>query len=282
MAAPRAGTSAPRSGRIAVIAALAVGLAVQPAVAQSARASFLLQMLRNNTEPRVRLNAALRLGELRDRDSVPPMMELFPSERDPLVQATILASLAAIGDPRAIDTVRGATRSPARAVSQQARRALAILERASPQGPSSPSAATSASDARPSLLIAAGRVNVQSGIEPSLQAAAQRALDQALAARPEVLRHTGPASQTPQVLRDRRLRGAHQFDANVQSVSPQGAGFRVAVSLVVSSLPGRAYEFDASTAVTVAGGGDPRGAALDRAMSAAVHRAMTQLLSGPR
>jgi hypothetical protein len=280
MGSRRLGTATNGFGRFAALVALAASLAGRPSWSQSARANFLLQMLRTSAEPRVRVNAALRLGELRDSEAAPALIELFASERDPLVRATIIASLAAIGDPRALATAREAARSSDRPVAQQGRRAIAILERASASASSAEQPPSGVS--RPSLLIAAGRVNLQAGIAGELQASAQRALDAALSARPEVLRHTGAASTVAGVVRAQRLRGAHQFDANVQSVSAQSSGVRVAVSIVVSSLPGRAYEFDASTAVTVAGGADPRAAALDRAMASAVARAMTQLLSATR
>lgn len=257
------------------------------AFAQSARASFLLQMLRSNPEPRVRTNAALRLGELRERDTVLPLLDILATERDSTVQATIIATLATIGDPRALSAVQALTRSPSREVAAQARRAVAALEAASRTGNGATSNSTnepgasqsSPNGAQPVVLISTGRVNLQAGVAPSLQATAQRALERALDARSEVVRHSGSAAQAANTIRSRRLRGAHQFDVNVQSVTQQPNGVRVAVSIVVSTYPGRAYEFDASSTVTVSGGADPYEGAITTAMNSAVNRALTQVLS---
>lgn len=277
-----------RRGTRLVVAflALAVSSAQGPlAHAQSARASFLLQMLRTNAEPRVRTNAALRLGELREADTVQPLLDILSSERDPTVQATIIATLASIGDARALPAVQSATRSPSREVAAQARRAVTILQAAATptQGTQSQQSTTTPSNATPVVLIAPGRVSVQSGVPPTLQSTAQQALERALDARGEVLRHTGTSAQGTSAIRARRLRSGHYFDANVQSVTQQSNGVRVAVSIVVSSFPGRAYEFDASSTVTVSGGGgDPQQGAINTAMNSAVNRALTQLLSSPR
>jgi hypothetical protein len=275
-----------RAQRLAVAALIfALGLSngyAKTASAQSARASFLLQMLRSNPEARVRTNAALRLGELREADTVQPLVAIFATERDATVQATILATLASIGDARALPTVQSATRASSRDVAAQARRALAILQSAaSAAGTSTGTAGQTppTAGAAPVVLISAGRVNLQSGVAATLQTTAQRALEAALDARREVVRHAGTSSQASRTIRDRRLRGAHQFDVNVQSVAPQANGVRVAVSIVVSTYPGHAYEFDASSTVTVSGGGDPQQGAINTAMNSAVNRALTQVLS---
>lgn len=251
--------------------------------AQSARASFLLQMLRSNPEARVRTNAALRLGELREADTVQPLLAVLATERDATVQATIIATLATIGDARALPAVQALTRSSSRDVAAQARRAVGILEaaaRASNSGSTnSGSTNVTPSGGTPVVLISAGRVNLQSGVASSLQTTAQRALESALDSRGEVVRHSGSSAQATSTIRSRRLRGAHQFDVNVQSVTQQPNGVRVAVSIVVSTYPGHAYEFDASSTVTVSGGADPREGAITTAMNSAVNRALTQVLS---
>lgn len=256
--------------------------------AQSARASFLLQMLRSNPEPRVRTNAALRLGELREADSVPPLLAVLNAERDATVQATIIATLATIGDPRALSAVQALTRSSSRDVQTQARRAVTLLQAAAARTPSTNNGTNTntntptPSTATPVVLIAAGRVNLQTGVAATLQSSVQRALEGALDARGEVVRHSGSSSQASSTIRSRHLRGAHQFDVNVQSVSQAGAGYRVAISIVVSSYPGRAYEFDASSTVTVSGGADPQQGAINTAMNSVVNRALTQVLASIR
>lgn len=254
------------------------------AYAQSARASFLLQMLRSNPEPRVRTNAALRLGELREADTVQPLLAVLSTERDATVQATIIATLATIGDARALPAVQALVRSSSRDVAAQARRAVGILEAASRTQGATPNntqtnGSTPTGTATPVVLISTGRVTLQSGVATNLQPSAQRALEGALDARREVVRHSGSSSQATTTIRTRRLRGAHQFDVNVQSITQQPNGVRVAVSVVVSTYPGHAYEFDASSTVTVSGGADPREGAINTAMNSVVNRALTQVLS---
>ncbi|MBL8681259.1 MAG: HEAT repeat domain-containing protein [Myxococcales bacterium] len=281
-------TTARRASRLVVafLALAALSARGSIAVAQSARASFLLQMLRSNPDARVRTNAALRLGELREADTVAPIVEILNAERDLTVQATIIAALATIGDARALPAVQQATRSPSRDVQTQARRALTMLQAAAARNTGTTNnggTQTPTSSATPVVLISAGRVNLQSGVPSALQSTAQRALESALDARGEVVRHSGSSSQATSTMRARRLRGAHQFDANIQSVTQQANGVRVAVSIVVSTYPGRAYEFDSSSAVTVSGGGgDPQQGAISTAMNAAVNRALTQVLSTTR
>ncbi len=259
-----------------------VTVAPRAANAQSARANFLLQMLRSNPDARVRTNAALRLGELHERETVDQLIAIFGAERDTTVQATILATLAAIGDARAIPTAEAAARSASRDVVAQARRALGILQAAAPQnGSSSP---TTNAGAAPSILVAAGRVNLQSGVAATLLTSAQRALETALDSRPTIVRHAGTPAQAQATIRARRLRSAHQFDANVQSVTTQPNGVRVAVSIVVSSYPGRTYEFDATSTLTVSGGAQGAAAqegAVGQAITSVVNRALTQLLANP-
>ena len=81
---------------LAALAALAA--APRRAAAQSARASFFLQMLRQNPDARVRVSAALRLGELREGNTVEPLLQAFAGERDASVLAAIVSSLATLGD----------------------------------------------------------------------------------------------------------------------------------------------------------------------------------------
>lgn len=270
----------------ATMTALLFALKATPAFAQSARANFLLQMLRSNPDARVRTNAALRLGELHERETLDALMTIFNAERDATVQATILAALASIGDARAMSLVQTATRNPSRDVQAQARRALGILQaNANNNAGSTPANGTTPSaGGTPTVLVATGRINLQSGVPAALQPAAQRALESALDARSTIVRHSGTAAQARATVSSRHLRGAHQFDANVQSVTAQPNGVRVAVSIVVSTYPGHTYEFDASSTLTVSGGAQGQAGqegALSQAIASAVNRAATQLLATP-
>ncbi|MDP3279318.1 MAG: HEAT repeat domain-containing protein [Deltaproteobacteria bacterium] len=270
---------------LATLAFLAVNLHGTLAAAQSARANFLIQMLRTNSDARVRTNAALRLGELHEAASVEAILQVFATETDTTVRATLAATLGAIGDARAISALESATRGGQRDVAVQARRAIGLIQAASSSGERSATTTPPPTTATPVVLITTGTVNVQAAGGATFQRIAQEALEQALDRRGEVVRHRGAAAAARTVIRTQRLRGAHQFDANLQSITPQGNGVRVAVSIVVSSFPGRAYEFDASSTITVSGGTpgiEGQRGAVATAMQSVVNRALTQVLASMR
>lgn len=259
-----------------------------PAHAQSARASFFLQMLRQNPDARVRLSAALRLGELREADTVEPLIQIYANERDPTVLAAIISALASIGDARALPTVQSATRHPHQAVRAQALRAMPILQAAARANVGETRANASPANGTggpPRFLITVGTVHNQSGVRGAqLSQIAQQAMQNALQQRPQVRLHTGSVAAAQAILRRERLRG-HQFDANIQSVQPRGDGVRAQVSIIVSTYPGRVYEFESSTAITITGGSanTPEAAddAVRRAIESAAHRAVDQLNATP-
>ncbi len=86
----------------------------------------------------------------------------------------------------------------------------------------------------------------------------------------------------------RGARGAargHVLDANVQSIAAAGPNTRIEVSIVVSSFPGRAYEFESTSAVTLVGAAaTPEAVAMDvrRAMRAATLQAVDQVTRAQR
>lgn len=114
----------------------------------------------------------------------------------------------------------------------------------------------------------------------AIDAAAQAGVAGALAERAEVTT-TPPAAGAA-----RGARGAtrgHVLDANVQSVTTAGAATRIEVSIVVSSYPGRAYEFESTSAVTLVGtGATPEAVAMGvrRAMRSATMQAVDQVTRG--
>ncbi len=266
-------------------------LSVLPAVAsaQSSRAGFFIQMLRQNPDARVRVSAALRLQELHEAATVQPIIAAFAAERDPTVQAAMIAALAAIADPAALPTVQGALRNPNASVAAQARRALPILQAAATAAGSNANTANTnpppTGAAQPRFLVGLGTVNNQSGIRAgALSQVGQEALRTALQGRGEVVVHAGSAAQGSATMRQRHLAG-HFFDANIQSLQPRGNGVRASVSIAVSTYPGRVYEFESQTAITISGGSGNSQAVEDdavrRAMESAANRAIQQLMQAP-
>ena len=285
---PMAGSRTQRTQRLRGLFALTflVGM-MAPALAsaQSARASFFLQMLRQNPDARVRVSAALRLGELREAATVDPLGQIFTAERDVTVLSAIVSTLGSIGDVRALPTLQAASRHSNPAVRAQARRALPAIQALASGGGAAQggSTAPSAGSGSARFLVGVGTVANNSGQAASLQQIARSAIESALQTHPEVVVHAGSAAQGTTMMRSQHLSG-HFFDANIQSVQPRGAGVRAAVSIVVTSYPGRAYEFASETAITISGGsaGSPQATedAVRRAMESAANRAVNQLMQG--
>ncbi len=259
-----------------------VALVFRPVTAfgQTARASFFLQMLRQNPDARVRLSAALRLGELREAETVEPMIQAFDQERDPTVQAAVLSAFSSIGDPRALPVVQAAIRNPNASVAAQARRALPVLQAAARNvatpGPATP--VPTGGSAR--FLVGVGSVTTQPGVSSDLAGAAQEQLRTTLGQNGSVMLHTGNAAAAQRLMRGRPLRG-HFFDPVIQSVQPRGNGVRVSVSIAVSTYPGRVFEFDSQSTITITGGSGAGTAtqadAVRRATESATNRAVNQL-----
>ncbi len=126
--------------------------------------------------------------------------------------------------------------------------------------------------------VAVASVGNSSGVGgPALQEAAQHGIEEALTQSPDVTTTAPPAAAS------RGARGAargHWFDANIQSVQATGDRARVQVSIVVSSYPGRSYEFESSSTVTVTGAGSSPAAlaqGVRAAMAAATRQAIAQM-----
>ena len=268
---------------------LALSSAVPGAAnAQSSRAGFFLQMLRQNPDARVRVSAALRLQELREAATVQPLIEALSNEHDATVLSAMISALAALGDPTALPAIRAAVRNPNPSVSAQARRAVPLLEAAASAAGNTGTPGTNTpppGSASARFLVGLGTVNNQSGVRGSaLSEIAQTALQGALQTHGEVVLQSGNAAAGAAAIRTRHLQG-HFFDANIQSLQPRGNGVRASVSIAVSTYPGRVYEFESQTAITISGGsGDSQTVeddAVRRAVESAANRAIQQLLQTP-
>lgn len=146
-------------------------------------------------------------------------------------------------------------------------------------------AVISASVGRGRMYVGVGDVVNNAGTGGgSLQGAAREGIDQALTERSEV--STGaPAAGAQRGARGVSARG-HFLDASIQSVQSSGGSTRVQVSVVVSSYPGRVYEFESTSTVTLTGdaAGAPENVAagVRRAMHTATTRAVDQMLVAAR
>lgn len=128
------------------------------------------------------------------------------------------------------------------------------------------------------VYVAVGSVTNHSATTgPAIDSAAQAAVAEALAERAEVTT-TPPAGGAARGAR--RAAEGHVLDANVQSATAVGANTRVEVSIVVSSFPGRSYEFESTSAVTLVGASpspDAVAMGVRRALRAATLQAVDQM-----
>jgi hypothetical protein len=132
------------------------------------------------------------------------------------------------------------------------------------------------------LYISMGTVANNSGAGgDDVRGAAQSGIQEALASSSGIT--TTPPSASASRGARTVVRG-HVFDANVQSIRPGNNSVRIQVSIVVSTYPGREYEFESSSAITITGGSATTPAAqadgVRTAMRSATQRALQQLEAG--
>ncbi len=132
------------------------------------------------------------------------------------------------------------------------------------------------------VQVGVGAVTNSAGVGgDALAGIAHDAMEGALASRPEVSTVDARTGAAQQGARVRAARG-HVFDANIQTVRLSASSVQASVSIVVSTAPGRAYEFESTSSITLSGPGavtaDGQADCVRRAMSRATERAVDQLL----
>ncbi len=134
---------------------------------------------------------------------------------------------------------------------------------------------------RPVYVNLSGVSNHSEVASEALTVAAREAIEGALASRVEVT--TTPPASAQRGARAGGVRG-HFFDANIQGVQVTATSARVSVSIVVSSSPSRAYEFESTASVTLSGRDavtpDGQADCVRRAMQRATRGAVDQIVRG--
>jgi hypothetical protein len=272
-----------------VVVAALVLLAGGEAMADG-RTDYLTRMLRDSTQYRVRVQAALSLGEIGDRATVPVLTGALDDE-EPAVRVAALAALARIADPGALEAVRARTRDRNAEVKRQARTTLRVLETAAQRlgGATSTQQAQGPADAR--FYIGLGGMGNRAGVRGD---EAKSLLRQFLAgeiggASAVVLT---PENETPaitsKVLKQRRLTG-YWVDGSITKLARENGGIRAEISLMVMTNPGRDLRMMLSGAASVSVTGQVSPAverqlqdqALKGAATGAVRRLLSQLAASP-
>ncbi len=131
------------------------------------------------------------------------------------------------------------------------------------------------------VFVGLGAVVNNAGVGgPALTSTAHDAIAAALAGRADVTT-TPPTGATQRGARARGPQG-HVFDANIQAVRASAESVQASVSIVVSTSPGREYEFESTSSVTLSGpsAATPEGQSdcVRRAMTRAAQRAVDQIV----
>lgn len=131
-------------------------------------------------------------------------------------------------------------------------------------------------------FVAVGAVANNSGVGgDEMRTAAESGIQDALSSSTDVTTTQGGASNQRSA---HAVARGHQLDANIQSIRPGNNSVRIQVSIVVSSYPGREYEFESASAITITGGSATSPAAqadgVRTAMRSATQSAITQMLAG--
>jgi hypothetical protein len=99
-----------------------------------ARSEYLIDMLANGGNYRVRVQAATTLGKIRSQEAVPALIKALGDENE-LVVISAATALGQIGDTRAIKPLEQAQpRAPSRAAAAQIATTLRVLRALTPEG----------------------------------------------------------------------------------------------------------------------------------------------------
>jgi len=273
---------------------LATGLA-----GADGRTDYLVRMLRTSSQYRVRIQAALTLGEIADTASLPALVEALEDEESS-VRVAALAALARIGDPSVLDAVRARVRDRNGSVARQARTSVRTLEQiaqcqaaagggpSGPSGPGGPGVTPPGGAAR--FYIGLGGMGNRAGVRgDEAKALLRRFLSDEIGAAPGVVitpQDETPA-QTTKILKQKRLTG-YWVDGSITKLTRENGNIRAEISLMVMTNPGRDLRMMLSGAAQVSAGGrmtpaletDLQNQALKGAATGAVRRLVSQLQAG--
>jgi hypothetical protein len=248
------------------------------------RTDFLVRMLIDSDQFRVRTQAALALGA---RPSEPQAVRaLTEALRDdhPAVRAASASALERLGDRSALSALRAARKDRDSSARGAIERALAALERA-------PAAGTGKSQPVPPSLgsatyyVAVGTPSAQTALRAGDLRGVREHVVRQIAALETVRVAPENESQAAanNVLRGGKLRG-YYLDSSITKIElkPDGA-VRAQVSIIVGTYPGRAMRVMLSGAATVSGAGSSDAAkvqAVEAAFTGALRRLPQALEAG--
>jgi hypothetical protein len=243
--------------------------------AADARSDYLIRLLKDSTQFRVRAQAAISLGGVESAPEVVDALMASLSDEHPAVRAAAANSLGRLSDSKSLRALHSAENDPEPPVRSAVKAAIAKIESSSRQSGSQVAVKTTPTGP-PRFYVAVGRPATRaadvgaSDLDRALQVLRERvsSIDGVVLAPADE-----PPSQVRSVLRARNLRG-YYIESSVTSIEQKpGGGVRAAVSVIVATYPDRAMRAIMQGAATAMGGGDSKA----QAMAAALKSALNQL-----
>lgn len=265
---------------LSALLGLVVVVVAHASASADARSDYLIRLLRGSGQFRVRAQAAISLGNAGSSPDVMAALSQSLKDEHPAVRAAAATSLGMLGDARALNDLRAATKDAEAPVQLAARGAITKLEgmaRMAGVAPAQPQAV----HGPPRYYLAIGRPGTRaSNVAPELLDQARAHLERSVGQIDGVV--LAPADEgrlaAEGVLRQRKLKGFF-IDSSITSVEDKpGGGTRAAVSVIVQTYPGRDMRAIMQGAATVMGGGDVSARAVESAISSAL-RQLPQALS---
>ncbi len=254
--------------------------------AEAARNAFLIDALGSAPDPRVRAKAAMALGRVRTKDAASVLLSAL-KDANPAVRVAAATSLARTGNRNALAALKTLQqRDPDPDVRQAAARSVQKLQ---PPAARSPSAAADRPEPgiAPKYYLRVGTPRAAPGTVDSF------ALDRVRAAITRQLRtvrglRLAPAGEAPAAARhilQQEGRAGFFLDVSVVSLQRNELGTRAAVSVILSTYPGRDIRAALQGAATAQGVADQKQAgqeAVDAAVRSALRRLPQAMASAAR
>lgn len=264
-----------------MVFAIAAILAVTASAAADARSDYLIRLLKDSSQFRVRAQAAISLGSIRGDPAVVKALSEALGDQHPAVRAASASSLERAGDPAALPALQAARDDEEEAVRSAVRRAIATLQQ---KPEASPEAVSTSATAKSQALTGPLKYYIGIGMPGTRAQSVDR----------DTLQHTrqvienqvrgfggvliAPESETTKtaltVIKDRNLKG-YYLDSSIVSLEelPEG-GTRAVVSIIVGTYPERNMRMILQGAARVIGNA---GSAKTQAIEGAIQGALRQL-----
>jgi hypothetical protein len=230
-------------------------------VLADAKSSYLIRLLQESSQFRVRAQAAISLGRVEKEPAVIKALIVALHDQHSAVRAASASSLERLGDPSALSELEKCRNDPEAAVKSAVDRAITTLQKAlalSKPGVFPAGKPAKTGTATPRFYVGVGLPGTKSdAIGKELLLHAQKFIEEQVGALDGVLVAPGNEnpSQVKTVLVQQKLAGFYLDSSVVQVEKQPGGGLRVVVSVIVGTYPGRDMRSILQGAATVTGNG---------------------------